>query len=373
MRVLHLYKDSYPPVIGGIERQIRSIRQALPEMRHDVLVCARGRRTRVMRDPAGSVGTDTLVGEFGRILSTPIAPAYPRWARRLAPGAVIHLHMPNPLAEASLLMLPSSSPVVVTYHADIYRQRHLLPLYRPLIRRCLRRAQVVVTSSARLREGSPLLRDARAITRVVPFAIDVDWWRPEAADGRVVDDLLAAHEGPFVLAVGRLVAYKGFDRLVEAATELPWNVAIVGEGPLRADLERQIRDLGLQDRVHLAGRVDDERLRAYFTAAGLFVLPSLNRAEAFGVVLLEAQAAGLPVVVTDTGAGSPEAFEPGGSGTLIPPGDREALTAAILDLIGDSARRARFAAAGQARVRERNSLEALAGGLEPIYRELADA
>src|SRR5438552_2720921 len=73
--------------------------------------------------------------------------------------------------------------------------------------------------------------------------------------------------GPFVLTVGRLVAYKGFDRLIRIARGLSWDVVIVGEGPLRVELESQIRKLDLTHRVHLAGQLDDQGLRTHFAAA----------------------------------------------------------------------------------------------------------
>jgi len=373
MRVLHVYKDSYPPIVGGIERHIHAIREALPEVEQDVLVCARSPRTRVIGAPAGGRGRDTLVAEFGRILSVPVAPTFPRWVRRLAAGAVVHVHMPNPLAELSIVMLPRAIPVVASYHADVYRQRHLLPVYAPLVRRCLRRANAVLTGSVQLRDGSSLLRSAGVRAEVVPYAIDVHHWAGAHADATRIAQLQETYGGPFVLAVGRLVSYKGFDRLINAARDLPWHVVIIGDGPLRAELEAQIRDHQLQERVHLIGRLNDDALRDHFAAAGLFVLPSVNRAEAFGVVLLEAQAAGIPVIATDTGTGTPEAFEPGGSGILVPANDEDALKDAMLALIRDPGRRRQFGAAGAERVRRQNSLEALARRLGPLYTSLAES
>jgi len=369
VRVLHLYKDAYP--FGGIDRHIHSIRQALPDIRQDVLVCGRSWRTTTRSTPYGE---DVLIAELPRrVLSTPLAPTYPAHARRLSRGAVVHLHMPNPLSELSILGLPRSHPLVITHHADVYRQRVLLPLYRPLVRTCLRRADTVLVSSTRLRDTSPALLDAGVRAETVPFAVDLPRWERGAAPEHEVLAIRARHGGPFVLAVGRLVAYKGFDRLVEMARDLPWPVVIVGDGPLRESLEEQARAAGVANRVHLVGRLGDDALRAYFAAAELFVLPSVNPAEAFGIVLLEAQAAGLPVVATDTGTGTVEAFAPGESGTAVPAGDDAALRSAIAELISDPVLRARYGAAGRARVAGRNSPAALAAKMGPIYRRLARA
>jgi rhamnosyl/mannosyltransferase len=184
MRILHVYKDVYPPVVGGIERHIDSIRRALPDLRHDVLVCARGRRTRVQ---PGRHGTEYLVGELGRPLSTPISPAFPRWLRNVSPGAIVHLHAPNPTGEVSSLLLPRKTPTVVSYHADVYRQRHLLPVYEPLLMRCLRSASSVLAASRALRDGSPVLGRAGVPVEVVPYGLEFECWSTDTVPPAAVD------------------------------------------------------------------------------------------------------------------------------------------------------------------------------------------
>jgi glycosyltransferase involved in cell wall biosynthesis len=369
MRVLHVYKDVYPPITGGIERHIDAVRTALPDVQHDVLVCARRPRT-VHRVPPAGAGREVLVGELGRVLSTPIAPAFPLWLARLAHGAIVHLHMPQPLAELSVLLTGRCRPLVVTYHADIYRQRALLFLYRPLLVRCLRSADVVITASERLRATSPILREAGVSPRVVPYGIDVGRWAPQHADPVLVQELRTRYGQPHVLAVGRLVHYKGFDQLIIAARQLPCATVIIGEGPARHDLQRQIHRLRLEDSVHLVGEVSDRRLAAHLAAASLFVLPSTNRAEAFGISLLEAQSAELPVIATNVGTGTVEAFAPGRSGCLIPPNDIHALVEAISRLLDQPKLRRSMGKRGREFVEARNSLESMACRLRSIYDDL---
>ncbi|MDP9225302.1 MAG: glycosyltransferase [Actinomycetota bacterium] len=372
MRVLHVYKDVYPPISGGIERHINAVRTALPDVQQDVLVCARKMRTMDQPSPSGQ-GREVLVAELGRVLSTPIAPSFPAWLVRLARGAIVHLHMPQPLAELSVLLTRVRSPLVVSYHADIYRQRALLFLYRRLVIGCLRQADVVITGSERLRASSQLLRDAGVSARVVPYGIDVARWAPEHADPATVEQLRSRYGHPHVLAVGRLVPYKGFDRLILAARQTPHSVVIVGEGRARTDLERQIRRLRIGHRVHLVGEVSDTRLGAHLAAASLFVLPSTNRAEAYGISLLEAQAAELPVIATDVGTGTVEAFAPGRSGHLIPPNDIHALVEAISGLLNQPKLRYSMGKRGRELIESRNSLESMARRLRPIYEDLWSA
>jgi rhamnosyl/mannosyltransferase len=122
--------------------------------------------------------------------------------------------------------------------------------------------------------------------------------------------------------------------------------------------------------VHLVGEVSDAGLASHLAAASLFVLPSTNRAEAFGISLLEAQAAELPVIATDVGTGTTEAILPDQSGRLIPPNDTQALVAAISEVLTDSDRREAMGKAGRQHVELHNSLDALSQRLGPVYEGL---
>lgn len=363
-RVLHVYKDVYPPVPGGIERHIDAIRRAVTGRRHDVLVCAHSRSTVRRQTP---YGIETHVGQLGRVLSTPIAPSFPHHLGRERAGAIVHLHMPNPTGELSLLLTGRCGPVVASYHCDIFRQRALIPAYKPLVVACLRRADAVVVGSTGLARNSPLLTAASVATTLVPYAVDVERWAPGTVAKEDVVALRQRFGGDHILAVGRLVSYKGFDRLIRLARRLTLPIVIVGDGPLRGDLEAVIRAERLGDRVHLAGPVSDEQLAVHLAAAAIFVMASVNRAESFGVATLEAQAAGLAVVATDVGTGTSEAFAAGESGLLVPALDDAALVAAVNDLAAEPERRRAMGDAGRHRVAQRNSFAALGTALEAVY------
>jgi glycosyltransferase involved in cell wall biosynthesis len=371
MRVLHVYKDVYPPIVGGIERHIDSIRRAVSEIDHDVLICARGVRTRIRGSSSSDRrGTEILVGELGRPLSTPLAPSFPVWLSRYARGAIVHLHMPQPVAELSALYARKGAPLVASYHADIYRQRALLFLYRHLVVRVLREADAVLVASHALAR-SPMIQAAGVEAEVVPYGIDTAEFARESADLNLVGEIRRRYGERHVVAVGCLRAYKGFDRLIAAATQTICPVVIVGGGTMRGALEEQIRSLGLTDKVFLAGEVDDRRLTAHLAAASAFVLPSWNRAEAFGIALLEAQAAELPVIAADLGTGTVEAFADGQTGIAIRPNDVPGLIEAINRLVGNPERARTMGQAGRRRVEEHNSLASLARRLRPIYERLA--
>ena len=163
----------------------------------------------------------------------------------------------------------------------------MAPLYRPLVRACLSRAAEIVVGTRKLAESSPLLAPFDRRATVLPYFLDTDRCSPDQVRESDRVALREHYGGPIVLAVARLVYYKGLDILIEAARTLRASVVIVGDGPLAGELREQARGL---DNVHLVGGVSEAELRCHFAAADCFVLASTSRAESFGIATLEAQA-----------------------------------------------------------------------------------
>jgi rhamnosyl/mannosyltransferase len=363
--VLHVYKDIHPEVPGGIERHIDDLRRHMPEVVSDVLIAARGcRATRSRSLPAGR---EVAVWQVGRVLSTPLTGGYPRWIRRLKPD-VLHLHMPNPPAELSVLTVPGDLPLVVSYHADVVRQAKLLRAYSVLIRRVLDRADVVISGSQSLLRTSAFVKRVADKTVVIPYGVDMGQFdRSKVAPEEIL--ALTCPEGRrTVVAVGRLVHYKGFDRLIDLAGRIDGRLIIVGGGPLEASLRERAAG---HPNVSLTGPVSDRALRAHLAAADVFVLPSVNRAESFGIATIEAQAMGLAAVVTDVGTGTVEAVEDGVTGYVVPSAHDEALVGRINLLLGDDELRSKMGDAARRRVVERFDVHQSVSSHLRIYRSLA--
>jgi glycosyltransferase involved in cell wall biosynthesis len=363
MHVLHVYKDVYPTITGGIERHIDDLRRALPDVRSDVLVCSRSRSTTEIETPHG---TEIRVAEFGRILSAPIAPLFP-FALRRRGADLIHVHMPNPTGEASALLARREIPLVASHHADIVRQNALRPLYAPLVNRLLRRAGAIVVGAHATARQSEFLAHHREKIRVIPYGVDTDRFDAERVDPERVAAIRDDLGSPLVAATGRLVYYKGFDVLIDAAREMDASVVIIGGGPLEAELRAKAAP---HPRITITGPVSEQRLVELLAAADCFVLPSTSRAESFGIATVEAQAMGLPAIVTDVGTGTTEAIEPGTTGLVIRPRDVEALRAAIELLLGDDDQRIRMGAAARERASTSLSLTAMAESFRSLYAEI---
>jgi glycosyltransferase involved in cell wall biosynthesis len=227
--------------------------------------------------------------------------------------------------------------------------------------------RIVVNSDAVARRfsGCP----GASVTRIYN-GIDLARFAPGPPPPGLREALGLPPGGPVVGSVGRFVAYKGYDHLLDAARlvsetmpEVRW--VLVGDGELRETLEAQRRRLGLEGIVRFAGW--QERVADYVALFDLFVLPSLG--EHFGRVLLEAMAMAKPVVATRAG-GVPEIVLDGQTGLLVPPADPAALAAAIVALVQDGARAERMGAAGRRRVVSEFSLARHVEAVEAVYREL---
>ncbi len=368
MRILQLGKY-YTPDKGGMETALRHLAEGLLAAGHDVRVMVAGRRPRSGReDLPGVPGGLVRAGALGTWNSQPLTLTLPRLLRReladFRPD-IVHLHLPNPLACLAWRIAARSpaarrSLLVIWHHADIVRQRVGARLVEPLVQSALAGAAGICVSSEAWRRASRQLAPWRDRVRVIPFGIDLRPFLSQEPQG----------DGPF-LFVGRLVPYKGVSELLEAVAGLPAaRLDIVGTGPQWAQLSRRIAAPDLQGRVRLLGEVADADLPSLMARSRALVLPSLDRSETFGLVLVEAMAAGLPLVTSDLSTGVRELNRPGETGWLVPPGDRDALRAALAAVLADrEAARAlgrngrRLAVANYARSRLADDLVAWYGEL----------
>jgi glycosyltransferase involved in cell wall biosynthesis/ABC-type polysaccharide/polyol phosphate export permease len=367
LSVLHIFKIYYPDLFGGTLSVIRDICAALKDkFSFGVLVCSKqgGRRCVVV----DGVPVER-VRSFGDVLSLPVAPTYPlRLWRRMAKHDLLALHAPFPLADiAFALGFGRRRPLVVHWHADIVSHAGFRRLVEPLMRRTLRRAEAIILSDGVLLDETPLLQEFAEKCHVAPFGIDVSKYDLPAK--RHHDIKVGRDRGRLVLACGRLVPYKGFDVLIRAAVDRHFNVWIVGEGRERARLEQLISSLGVRDRVRLYGSVPDSEIVKLMYMADVFVMPSVTSAETFGLVQLEAMAAGLPIVNTSLDTAVPHVARHGIEAITVPPGDPEQLGQAIETLTGDPERRQRMGRAARQRATTEYSSATFKQGIETIYRQ----
>src|SRR5437762_7785105 len=328
MKVVHVYKDYEPPVFGGIEHTVRLLSEGIAARpgAEVTVVCSSG-STKTSVEQIGAVRV-VRAATFGRISRAPVSPTLVLWLRRLQPD-ILHFHHPNPTGEMACLLARPRCPVVLTYHCDIVRQKRLLTLYRHPLRRFLRRADHILVTSPATLDRNPLLEPHRARCEVLPLGIRAADLEETERTREVAAALRRSHPGPYLLFVGRMRPYKGIPVLIDAIARTPGTLVLVGRGESEEEIRRKVRREGLGERVVFTGDVPQSDLRGYYEAADLFVLPSLDRSEAFGLAMLEAMHTGLPVISTRVGTGTSHVNLDGITGLEVPPGDAESLASAI--------------------------------------------
>lgn len=364
MRILQIGKF-YPPHPGGMETHLQLLCRGLASRVHLDVVAFGDRLSSEVREDRGV--KLHLARARLHVASQPISRNYVKLAQKLSAGAdIVHLHHPNPLGNLAIIASNFKGKLVVTYHSDVVRQQILGRAVRPVFTQLWKRTHAFVVNSNRYIDSSPVLRRHRERCHVIPLGIDLQPFT-NAHVGKV-SEIRETHGNRLILAVGRLVSYKGFNYLIEAMTRVNARLVMVGTGPLRSDLEQLVIRLGLRDKVTFLDAVKD--VTPYYQACTLLALPSVTRAEAFALVQVEAMASGKPVVNTALDSGVPFVSVDGLTGTTVPPRDSKALADAINRLLDDPALCARYGEAGRQRARDEFSAEQMVERTFQVYKNV---
>ena len=341
MKILHIGKY-FPPYAGGMEHYLRDLMAA--QVRQGIEPAALVHQSDISFSsvdesfPAGEQQLPiTRAAVWARLLFTPISPTFPWLLRRLIKQQqpdILHLHMPN-VSVFWALLLPGARkiPWVVHWHADVLASTHSIGLrlfynlYRPFERAVLNRAAAIIaTSPPYLASSEPLAR-YREKCHVVPLGLD-----PAKLPEPATPPAARSPDAPLrVLAIGRLTYYKGFEYLIRAAAVADHTeIHLVGKGDQEDKLKALTRELKLEDRVIFHGHLSNEQLAEQLRACDCLCLPSIERTEAFGMVLLEAMYCGKATIVSDVpGSGMGWVVGDDQTGLLVPPAHRAALAESL--------------------------------------------
>jgi len=363
----------FHPHVGGVETHVRGLAAELARRGHDVTV--------LTSNYAKLPGEETLDGFRVRrvrcpvvILRTPVTPAL---RREFPPGRfdVVHAHSPPPLAAyyAGAGCERSHTPFVVTYHCDLEIPtaygRALTSFYSRTwgAGTMARAAKVISTTETYAATSRTIWRFSPV---VIPNAVDHMRFRPDVDGGPARERLHLRPDDPLVLFVGRAVPHKGIEHLVEAAKYVPEAMFVVaGDGPFLPAARRLAALFGVEDRILFPGKIAYRDLPEFYAACDVFVLPSVSRLEAFGIVALEAMATAKPVVVTDI-PGVREVVTDGVEGLLADPVHPEDLAAKIRTLLANPDRRAEMGRRGRDKVESRFRIDQVAIAVERLYEEV---
>ena len=390
IKALHIGKY-YSPFKGGIENFTKDLVESdVVKERCDVRVLAHH------FSQGAPSATETISGVHVRkvklwrqVLYAPICLSFPtemnRELRQFKPD-VLHIHMPN---LSALLCLFSKDarrkPWIIHWHSDVlgaepnWRIKLFYPLYRIFEKRLLSRAKKIICTSPNYLSSSESLEGFEHKCTVIPLGIrcDGEKWPSDHAPREDQQRYLAAsnNEAAFgssplrILCVGRLTYYKGHKYLLDAIAKLNnVHLTVIGVGEIRADIEAQIDQLGLEQKVILAGEVSDSALRAHMHATDLLCLPSIERTEAFGMVILEAARCKKPAIVTDVaGSGMSWVVVDRVTGWVIPDRDAVALKNCIEQIDTDRSQIPIYGQAAHKRFLSEFQIESVAGEIVALY------
>lgn len=367
-RVLHVCKY-WAPFHGGVERFVEDLVREQRRQGIEAFALAH-------HPPGHPLPTDDppwlrRVPVTREVAFVPVAPTLRRELRRAIEDFrpdYLHWHMPN-MAPLAGLTLPAARrrPWVLHWHSDVVASRHqpllrwLYPFYRPYERLVLDRAHLVIATSASYLVTSDALAAYRDRSVAIPLGLEYPDRQPNADELAWADQQWPAAAFR-LLAIGRLTYYKGFDTLLRAIAPLSnVSLVLVGDGQERAGLLALTRELGLEARVRLLSRVNEHEKLALLHRAQAFALPSRERTEAFGLVLVEAMRAGLPIIASHLPGSGVAELAQDGVNALTPPADEPAAwSAAISRLAAEPTLAATLISAGKRRAEHDFDIRAVA-------------
>ena len=331
MKVLHVYRTYFPDSQGGLEEVIRQICLSTRELGVTSRVFTLSDEPYPRRLPRVECEVVRVRKTF-EVASCGFAlTGLRRFAKELAWADLVHYHYPWPFSDLMHLFFGHSKPAVLTYHSDIVRQKFLLSMYRPLMRRYLGAMDRIVATSPNYFATSEVLSNFADKVEVIPIGLDEPSYPAIDDQHRQLAAVRERYGSDFFLFVGVLRYYKGLHILLDAIKGAPYKIVIVGAGPVESALRQQARELEL-DNVVFAGFVPDREKMALFQLCRAVVFPSYLRSEAFGVTLLEGAMSARPLVSAEVGSGTSHVNIHGETGLVVPPSDSAALRAAMDDL-----------------------------------------
>ncbi len=386
MRVLHVGKF-FPPFAGGMENFLGDLLPALS--RQGVAVTALVHST-----PGEPVDRHGLVGEsmiyrapcYGSVLYAPVSPGFPFLFQKILKKEkpdIIHLHLPNTSALWIMMLAGAAKiPWVVHWHSDIVastidrRLAVAYSVYRPVEQRLLSKTRAIIATSQRYLDSSAPLRHWQDKCSVIPLGLDpVRMFSAQQLPLQCAEPFWGGEEAFQVLAIGRLTYYKGHDVLIRAAAKVAGiRVVIVGEGDRRPELEQLIEKLHLQDKVVLSGLLSDAELQSLMVSSHCLCLPSVERTEAFGLVLLEAMRYGKPVIAGDVpGSGIGWVVRDGTTGCLFTIGDVDKLALTVEQLVNKPQQGRAMGSEGRKRFDSLFHIDRIAEKTTRLYHEILSA
>ncbi|MEP3196769.1 MAG: glycosyltransferase [Lentilitoribacter sp.] len=370
MRVLHVYKTSFPTTVGGVQVFIDTLSNETNKLgvKNTVLSLAPVDKTTEVTVNDYKV---ILVKEDLFIASTGFSiAAFKEYRKQAKLADIIHFHFPNPFGDFLYLLSKKDKPCIVTYHSDIIKQKRLMKIYQPMMNLFLNRMGKIVATSPKYLASSNVLQQHKEKVEVIPIGIIEPKNTPKIE--QCIDDWKSKLPIKFFLFVGELRYYKGLKTAIDAAAKSALPFVIAGKGGDEAELQAYAKDLGAHNVIFL-GFVSDDDKAALLELCHCFVMPSHLRSEAFGISLLEAAARGKPMISCEIGTGTSYVNLDLETGIVVEPRSISALVNAMTQIYEDDELAGKFGKAALARYLELFQADQQAQDYFKIYKNILAA
>lgn len=333
MKILQLVKY-YDPCQGGMENVVKNIVEGIITYSNNInfTVYSNSHKQNFVKNIVNK-NRETIIKEITplHLKSQPLNLRYPSLKKLIKEHDIIHHHYPFPTMEFTLLRylkLMVNKKLIITWHANINNSRWswIQCIYNPIINKLLERADVIVCTSPQLLEESNLLQKYKEKVQIIPLSFNPRY-------SSVISKAYPNSRNFELLFVGKLRKYKGVEYLINAIEKLDVKLNVVGNGEEIENLKSLVNLNNLSNKVTFIIDADDKQLLVLYKKCDLFVLPSINEAEAFGIVQLEALANGLPVINTNLRSGVPYVSLNNFSGITVDPKNSNQLKVAIEKII----------------------------------------
>lgn len=295
IKILHIYKTYYPDTYGGIEKVIQEIMDGCSYYEVESKLLCLTKNKKLIHDKISDqiVRSKVLI----EISSNPFSlSAIKTFLTLVKEADIIHHHYPFPFGDL-LCLLSYKKPIIITYHSDIIRQKILKYLYYPIQKLFFKHCDLIVCSTERYKKSSPTLQKYSHKTKVIPFGIrDISFSLTKCSKKLSI-------KNRYFLFIGTFRDYKGLLNLIHCARFIKEDIIILGNGQLKNNYLKIINQENYSN-VKIISDFSDEEKFEYIKNCICLILPSVNRAEAFGMVLLEASMFAKPMITTELETGT---------------------------------------------------------------------
>ncbi len=374
MKIIQVSPYFYPH-LGGVESHVHSISKELVDRGHEVALFT-SKIPETAHDFENVDGIEvTRIKPIFNVFTTPVMPKLKN-AIIAQSADVVHAHVPPPFSEyyAASACKYNKLPFVLTYHCDLEVPNVLSKPMSGFYRRTFG-AYAIRNSDKIIVHTESYAATSRSVWKyeptIIPSAIDIDRFTPNT-NANAIRKRHGLKDSKVVLFLGRLKFHKGLEYLIESAkyTGPDIKYLLVGEGDFEAHLREITKKFKVEDRIVFTGRIPNSEIPKYYSACDVFILPSITRLEAFGLVVIEAMSCGKPVIISNI-PGVSENITDGEEGLLVEPANPKDIAKKINYLMKSEKLRLKMGANGRKKVVQNFSLKRVVDQLEKVYREMA--